>query len=126
MPIEHSHIEAQSRPFWRSLFRGLRRRCPNCGEGHAFAGYLRVTPNCAVCGESLGRFKSDDAPPYFTIVIVAKIIVPLILLLEQFSAPPPWVHLSLWLPATVLLCLAILPYMNGATLGVLWNFRVGD
>lgn len=32
-----------------AISRGLRRRCPACGEGHAFRGYLKVVDTCSHC-----------------------------------------------------------------------------
>jgi uncharacterized protein (DUF983 family) len=68
----------------------------------------------------LGRYRADDAPPYFTILIVGHIIVPLMLMLEKSVAPELWVHMALWLPATIVLSLALLRPIKGAVLGVMW------
>lgn len=106
---------------WRlGLRRGVGGHCPNCGAGAAFAGYLRVNKSCASCGHELGRYRADDAPPYFTILIVGHIIVPLMLMLEKSVAPAMWIHMALWLPATLLLSLALLRPIKGAVLGVMW------
>ncbi len=107
-----------------AALRGLRRRCPRCGEGAAFAGYLKVAPRCAACGVDLDSYRADDAPAYFTIVIVGHIIVPAMLMLEQTVHPATWVHMALWLPLTLGLALALLPAIKGAMLGVQWTLRV--
>jgi uncharacterized protein (DUF983 family) len=112
-----------ARDWSKSFWRGLACKCPACGEGPVFAGYLRVTPKCAVCGETLDDLRADDAPPYFTIFIVGHIIVPLILILERAYMPPIWVHMVLWLPLTTLLSLAFLRPIKGAVVGVLWAQR---
>lgn len=107
-----------------AALRGLRRRCPRCGEGAAFAGYLKVAPHCAACGVDLDSYRADDAPAYFTIVIVGHLIVPAMLMLEQTVHPATWVHMALWLPLTLGLTLALLPAIKGAMLGVQWTLRV--
>ncbi|HEY4135080.1 MAG TPA: DUF983 domain-containing protein [Alphaproteobacteria bacterium] len=107
-----------------AFLRGLRRRCPCCGEGAAFTGYLTVAKNCPTCGVELDSYRSDDAPAYFTIVIVGHIIVPAMLMLEQIAHPATWVHMALWLPLTLGLTLALLPFAKGALLGVQWALRV--
>lgn len=38
--------------FRQALSRGLRFRCPNCGEGHVFSGFFKMREQCAVCGLS--------------------------------------------------------------------------
>ena len=107
-----------------AALRGLRRRCPCCGEGRAFTGYLSVVPHCPSCGVDLGSYRADDAPAYFTIVIVGHVIVPGMLMLEQNVHPAAWVHMALWLPLTLALTLGLLPLVKGALLGVQWALRV--
>lgn len=107
-----------------AALRGLRRRCPRCGEGAAFAGYLKIIPHCPSCGVDLGSYRADDAPPYVTIFIVGHLIVPAMLLLEQNAHPAVWVHMALWLPLTLALTLGLLPAVKGALLGVQWALKV--
>jgi hypothetical protein len=71
-----------------------------------------------------GRPCADDAPPYFTILIVAHIIVPLMLMFEQRLQPPEWQHMALWPPLTVLLCLWLLPRIKGVLIGLQWARRM--
>ncbi len=105
---------------WRALKRGFGRHCPRCGQGMIFRGYSTVEPSCAVCGLGLESYRVDDAPPYFTILIVGHIVVPGMLLLEQLAHPPLWLQLGLWLPATLLLALLLLPKVKGALVGLHW------
>jgi uncharacterized protein (DUF983 family) len=107
-----------------AALRGMRRRCPCCGEGRAFIGYLSVADHCPSCGVDLGSYRADDAPAYFTIVIVGHVIVPAMLMLEQSAHPATWVHMALWLPLTLASTLALLPAVKGALLGVQWALRV--
>src|SRR5206468_10645753 len=65
-------------PLLTAIGRGLMGRCPACGQTHVFNGWLSVTPECLVCGAPLGRFRADDAPPYFVIFAVGHIVVPLL------------------------------------------------
>jgi uncharacterized protein (DUF983 family) len=103
-----------------SLLRGARLTCPACGKGAMFRRYLKVADNCPACGEALHHHRADDAPPYFTIVIVGHIVVGLVLAVEMAYRPPLWLHAALWLPLTVLLALLILPPVKGALVGLQW------
>ena len=67
------------RDVWQAMARGLRCRCPNCGEGKIFRAFLKVTDKCSVCGENLSHHRADDLPAYLVIVIVGHIIVPIAL-----------------------------------------------
>ncbi len=106
------------------LRRGLRLRCPACGDGALFASYLKPNPVCMRCGLRLDEFRADDAPPYFTILIVGHIVIPGMLLLEQIKHPPSWVHAVLWIPLTLVLTLLFLPRIKGAVIGFQWAQRI--
>jgi len=108
----------------RGLWRGFVQRCPECGHGALFAGYLKVNPRCGACGLALGDFRADDAPPYFTMLIVGHVIVPAMLLLEQLHHPPEWLHAALWLPLTLGMTLTLLPRIKGAVIGFQWANRI--
>jgi len=112
------------RPLCPAIGKGLRRRCPNCGEGRLLRNYLKVVPRCDHCGEDLSHQRADDAPPYLTIVIVGHIIVPLILAVETRWSLSTFAHLSIWLPLTAILSLLLLPVMKGAVVGLQWALRM--
>ena len=100
--------------------RGLRKRCPCCGSGAIFKGYTAVNAYCATCGLALHHQRADDAPPYFTVIIVGHLVVPLTLVAEQLYAPPTWLQLALWLPLTLVMSLSLLPRIKGALIGLQW------
>jgi len=100
--------------------RGLKRCCPRCGAGGMFTGYLKVGSRCASCGLDFEAIRSDDVAPYFTILIVGHIVVPLLLAIEQWYSPPAWLEMAIGLPATLLLTLALLPFIKGAVMGAIW------
>lgn len=116
--------DLMERPMGDAMMRGWRMRCPACGQGRMFGRYLKVNDTCPSCGLEMSGHRADDAPPYFTILIVGHIIVPLMLLLEQHVQPPEWVHMALWLPLTLLLCLWFLPHIKGTLIGLQWARRM--
>ena len=97
-----------------------------CGLGKLFRGYIAPAPTCTVCGAELLAFRADDAPAYFTILVVGHIVVPGMLWLEVAHHPPMFVHLALWLPLTLVLTFGLLPYIKGAIVGLLWSLGVRD
>lgn len=130
MPIEiktgpQAPAPEQPRRDWQpAVKRGALLRCPACGEGHMFGRFLKVNAACSHCGQALDLHKADDAPPYFTITIVAHIVVPLLLIVEQTYAPAEWIHAVIWLPLSLILSLLILPRVKGALIGLQWAFRM--
>ncbi len=110
-----------SQPNWLTgIMRGLRLACPGCGNGPLFSSYLKVQPTCGNCGLALDGYRADDAPPYFTILLVGHLIVPMVLMLERVAAPPEWVAISIWVPMTLALTLVLLPRIKGAVIGLHW------
>lgn len=114
---------AQPTSFWQAVGRGVRNRCPVCGQGHVFQGYLRVVPECEVCHAPLGQLRADDAPPYFVIFITGHLLIPPVLWVEKAYQPPMWLHMTVWLPLFAIACLLLLRPVKGATVG--WMTRLG-
>lgn len=108
----------------QSLLRGWRRRCPACGKGKAFDGYLKVKDSCDQCCEELHHQRADDAPPYFTILLVGHTIIPLALTVEMNYQPAYWLQALVWLPLTLAFTLALLPRIKGALVGYQWALRM--
>jgi uncharacterized protein (DUF983 family) len=116
--------EPAPRGILKSVMRGARCTCPACGQSKLYRSYLKVEDVCKSCGEELHHQRADDAPPYFTMMIVGHIIVGGLLVLEQTYAPDTWVHLVIWLPLTVVLSLWLLPKVKGALVGLQWALRM--
>jgi uncharacterized protein (DUF983 family) len=88
-------------------------RCPNCGDGALFAGFLTVAPRCQVCGFELSKADSGDGPAVFVIFIAGFIAAFGVLFTEVFLRPPIWVDFVDWLPIAAALCLVLLRPMKG-------------
>lgn len=107
-----------------AMMRGMRCKCPSCGTGALFDGYLTVKQNCDTCREELHHHRADDAPPYFTIFIVGHVVVLLAMWVEMAYVPPMWLHVALWLPLTLIMSLGILRPIKGALVGLQWALRM--
>jgi uncharacterized protein (DUF983 family) len=119
MPIEIAAPRAP-RSVAQAMLRGWRQRCPNCGKGALFGRYLKVADRCVACGEELHHHRADDAPAYFTILIVGHIVVGGVLAMQKAWEPADWVQLVVWVPMTLLLSLWLLPRVKGALVGLQW------
>jgi uncharacterized protein (DUF983 family) len=109
-----------SRSVEQAMWRGFKLKCPACGEGGLLHHYLKVVDRCAHCGEDLSHHQADDAPPYFTIMVVGHIIVPSMLAVEIAFHPAMWLDFAIWLPAIAILTLLLLPRIKGAVVGLQW------
>lgn len=92
---------------------GLRCRCPRCGEGALFAGFLTLADECDNCGLSYDFADSGDGPAILVMFPVGTIVVLGWLICDMLFHWPAIVHLLVWLPATLLLSLAFLPPFKG-------------
>lgn len=105
----------------KALCRGFAMKCPHCGRGHLFGGFLKVADRCEVCGEDFIPQRADDFPAYLVIVVVGHVVVPALLAVEMAYAPPVWLQLAIWLPVTLLSALALLQPTKGAIVGLQWQ-----
>ena len=110
---------------WQAIKRGFRRRCPNCGKGPLFAGYLKVNEICPVCGEEFFHHRADDAPPYLTILVVGHIVGALMVAFEEIDDTLPiWIPAIVWPAVALGLCLLLLPRLKGGLIAFQWALRM--
>lgn len=115
----------QDRRSWASaMARGLAHKCPECGRGKLFSGYVKTRPSCESCGLDLSGHRADDAPPYVTIIIVGHVMIPLALAVKQLFDPPITLQFAIWLPLIMLASWALLPASKGALIGLQWANRM--
>jgi uncharacterized protein (DUF983 family) len=114
----------EKRDVWQALKRGLRCRCPRCGQGKLFRAFLKVDNACPVCGQDFTPHRADDLPAYLVIIIVGHIVVPLALMIETNYSPPVALQLAIYLPVTFVASLALLQPVKGAVVGLQWALRM--
>lgn len=112
------------RPMRPAMLRGWRRRCPNCGKGTLFTGYLKVRDACPACGEDLHHHRADDGPAYLTILIVGHLMAPLIMWAFVTYRPDPLVLSASFAAGCVGLSLYLLPRLKGVIVAIQWAKRM--
>ncbi|WP_296425367.1 DUF983 domain-containing protein [Yoonia sp.] len=122
MPDQEPLID--DRPTKPAIWRGLCRRCPNCGEGLMFDGYLKVANTCPVCQEELFHHRADDGPAYLTILLVAHVIGFTIHFMWVQFRPEPLVMATVLTVGAVGLSLYLLPRLKGMVVGIQWARRM--
>ncbi len=113
--------ERELRP---AMWRGWRRRCPNCGSGPLLSGYLKVRDACPVCGEELCHHRADDGPAYLTILIVGHIMAPTLMWAFIEFRPDPLILATIFTIGCVALSLYLLPRLKGMIVGIQWAKRM--
>jgi uncharacterized protein (DUF983 family) len=105
---------------------GMRGRCPRCGEGRLFKGFLGVADRCQACGLDYQFGDSGDGPAVFIIMIVGFIVVGLALFVEFTFAPPYWLHALLWIPLILGLSIGLLRPLKGFLIAQQYKHRAEE
>ncbi len=100
---------------------GLAGKCPRCGRGRLFEGYLKVAKSCSSCSLSFSFADSGDGAAWFVMLFVCVVGVGSILGVEIAYSPPFWVHALIAIPVLILLPLAMLRPMKGILLAQQWK-----
>lgn len=108
------------------FYAGLMGRCPRCGEGRLFAGYLGVKPSCPHCGLDFEFANSGDGPAVFIILIAGFIVTGAALAVEVAYRPPMWLHALIWLPLGLALPLLLLRPFKATLVALQYKFRAGE
>ena len=106
--------------------RGLRGRCPRCGEGRLFQGFLSLRPACERCGLSYSFADAGDGPAVFVILIAGAIVVFAALITEVVYQPPYWLHAVLWLPLILIVTLAPLRLIKGLLIALQYHHKAAE
>lgn len=113
-------------PSLRYMLRGLRERCPACGKGPLFAGYLKQAPACSACGAATGEIAAEDGPPWLTVLMLGPLLAALTFISARQENWPLWMRLAGLGAFAILAVLVMLPRVKGGLIGVLWAMRSRD
>lgn len=105
---------------------GLSGKCPRCGQGNLFEGFLGLKKTCLSCGLDYDFADSGDGPAVFVIMLVGFVIVGLVLFVELSFQPPIWLHMVLWLPLTVLLAGLVLRPLKGLMIALQFRHQAEE
>jgi uncharacterized protein (DUF983 family) len=109
-----------------SALRGLACRCPRCGKGKLFTGFLDLRPGCDVCGLDYAFTDVGDGAAIFIIMIAGAIVVTCALIVEVKYEPPLWVHAVLWLPLILATTLWPLRAMKSLLIALQFHHKAAE
>ncbi len=105
---------------------GLSCKCPRCGQGRLYTGFLTVAERCTACGLDLKKADSGDGPAVFIIFILGFLVVPAALWVESRFAPPMWLHVAIWPPLILGAALGLLRPMKGVPIVLQYRHRASE
>lgn len=116
--------EVADRSTRQAMLRGARGRCPACGQGRLFQGYLKVVDHCPNCGEAMHHQRADDGPAYLTILLVSHLGAPLLLASYIAWRPSAMTIILAFGIGAIVLSLLLLPIFKGGMVGLQWARRM--
>lgn len=108
------------------LIAGLFAKCPACGKGPLFQGFLTLRPACSVCQTDFTKLDSADGPAVFIALIAGAIVVSAALVVEVKYQPPYWLHALLWLPLILGLSLGLLRPLKATMIALQFRHIAGN
>lgn len=109
-----------------ALSTGLACRCPRCGRGKLFDGYLTLRPSCESCGLDFAFADSGDGPAFFVMSAVGVFVVFCAMIVEFSYEPPLWVHALLWVPLTFGLSLLLVRPAKGLLIALQYRHKAQE
>jgi len=119
-------MTAPSVPPPNPILAGLACRCPRCGKGRMFAGFLTLKARCEACDLDYAFVDAGDGPAVFVILFAGFVVVGAALVTEVVYAPPLWVHAVLWLPLILLTTIAPLRPMKGVLIALQYHHKAAE
>jgi uncharacterized protein (DUF983 family) len=104
---------------------GLSGRCPRCGGGKMFDGFLELAPRCEACGLDYSFADAGDGPAVIVTLLAGFIVVGAALVVEVKYEPPMWLHLAIFLPLTLVVCLGMLRPLKGILVSLQYRNKAG-
>ncbi len=114
-------VERPAPTVLQSALRGVACRCPRCGEGKLYAGFLTLAPRCEACGLDYAFIDVGDGAAVFMILLGGAIVVGCALIVEVKYQPPFWLHAALWIP--LVLATTLLPLRSMKALLIALQFH---
>ena len=108
------------------LSTGLAGRCPRCGQGKLFAGFLTIAPKCEACGLDFAFADAGDGPAVFVSLFAGFLVLGAALWSEFTFSPPYWLLLVIFLPLTAITCMGMLRPLKGLMVGLQWRNKAGE
>ncbi len=118
-----SYVPGETLTAKAMIGRGLRRKCPHCGIGRAFDGYLKQTDTCDHCGEDIGRIRAEDGPAWLTIIVVGHLLaIPMAEAYLSYGMSAE-TGMILWPTLAMIMTFGFMPLIKGMWLALIWRFK---
>ncbi|MCF6321005.1 MAG: DUF983 domain-containing protein [Rhizobiaceae bacterium] len=107
-----------------ALANGAKSKCPSCGEGNLFDGFLKIKDSCETCGENLSHHRADDLPPYLNILLVGHIVVGFLMVAMKYEWFGVWPTAIGGSVLALVISLALMRPIKGMVVGFQWALEM--
>ncbi len=108
-----------------ALVRGLKGKCPRCGEAALLRKWLKPVERCSHCKQDWSLQQADDFPAYIGIFVVGHLLAPVVITMIGTFGMSAWATLAIILPVAIILLLVTLQPVKGAVIAFLWWQGIG-
>ena len=105
---------------------GLSGKCPRCGQGALFHGFLALKPSCENCGLDFEKADSGDGPAVFVIFIVGFVAVALAFIARFVWYAPIAVALVVSCLFAIVVILALLRPLKATLIALQFQHKAAE
>ncbi len=105
---------------------GLSGRCPRCGEGKLFRGFITVADECGHCGMKYSFADSGDGPAVFVTLLGGFVLLGLALFVQMTYEPPVWLLMAIFFPLTLIICIGMLRPLKGLLIALQYTNKAQE
>ena len=120
LPIGELPAVMLPKSVWRAVARGLRGRCPRCGQRRLFRAFLKPVDRCRRCEQDWTLQRADDFPAYVSLFLTGHVMAPIAIHLARDQSISVATVMAIVLPLVLLLALGLLQPAKGAIIAVQW------
>ena len=114
----------EDRSLGKSVRLGAMNKCPNCGEGQIFDGFLKVADTCSSCNEELHHHRADDLPAYLNIFVTGHIVVGAMFAFMKLELFGMWANMWITIALALIMAFAVMRPLKGMVVGAQWALRM--
>lgn len=101
-------------------------KCPRCGKGPLFEGFLKVRSNCPSCHQDFASLDTGDGPAVFIMLIASILVLVPAFIIEFVYSPPFWIYGVTAVPLLIALSLGLLRPAKALMFALQFHFKAAE
>ena len=118
------HSPTDPRDLRTAVLRGVKGKCPACGDAALFGRFLKPVSHCPACEQGWTHQRADDLPAYLVVLILGHVLVPLVVAANLRFDMAMWIQMTLWPGLALLFAMLMIQPAKGAVVGLQWARRM--